>query len=75
MSAQRCQMGSINLYLTQPNNLEMEIFRGQHVEYLVSDLLLLVTIAPLRKLLSEWDRSEIGRFQLSWRGKKLEQSC
>jgi hypothetical protein len=34
-------------------NLEMEMFRGQHVEYLVSDLLLLVTIAPLRKLLSE----------------------
>jgi len=34
-------------------NLEMEIFPGQHVEYLVSDLLLLVTIAPLRKLLSE----------------------
>src|SRR5918998_1227181 len=34
-------------------NLEMEIFRGQHVEYLVSDQLLLVTIAPLRKLLSE----------------------
>jgi hypothetical protein len=57
------------------SNLEMEIFRGQHMEYLVSDLLLLVTIAPLRKLLSEWERSEFGRFQLSWRGKKLEQSC